>query len=167
MLQNKISEKGMATAYVAIFDSTGKPIFDPLSNLPIGIFVTDFNYTFIEEKSDTASFTILTDNPNLVDLPKLSQQSVLKLQWGFIFEDGTSDSSQVRTVSIADHSVDFNENGITIKYSCTDLFSSVAKQNPADLENRIFNTWVKNNIEGKFGFEIVNYNSKPKLYTNE
>ena len=44
--------KGFATPYLAIFNSQLSVIRDPKNDLPIGTFVTHFEYTYDEEKVD-------------------------------------------------------------------------------------------------------------------
>ena len=38
--------KGFGMPFVKVTDSQNKPIIDPLSGLPIGTFVTGFEYTY-------------------------------------------------------------------------------------------------------------------------
>ena len=42
-----ILEEGMGTPYLAIFDGGDKPIIDPVSKLPIGMFLDNFIYAIM------------------------------------------------------------------------------------------------------------------------
>lgn len=164
MEDNKpILPKGTGTPYLAIFDIKGKPIIDTKSNLPIGMLVTNFTYEYDEEKEDKAEITLECDNPNILDHPSLRIQFPLTLQWGWLYPDGTSKCGPIRKVVIRDHDISFGENGIRVNISCTDAFA-LTKVSPAQLEERAFNTWVKNNIEGKFFMEVVDYSVNNKVY---
>ena len=157
---------GTGTPYLAIFDSKGKPIIEPKSGLPLGMLVTNFSYEYIEEKEDKAEISIECDNPDIVDHPSLRTQSPLSLQWGWIYPDGTSNNGPIRKVVIRDRDISFGENGIKLEISCTDAFA-LTKVSPAQLEDRAFRTWVKNNIEGKFYIDVVDYSISNKVYIKQ
>lgn len=159
---SKIIPDGTATPYLAVFNGMGKPIYDPSVNIPIGMLTTNFTYVYDEENDDTFEITIETDNPNLIDLPELGSQMPLQLQWGWIYPDGSSNSGPVRRVVIRDSSIYFTENGVRVVIKGTDAFS-LTKVSPSNLEDKTFVKWLENNINGKYGINIVDYSNNNKL----
>lgn len=157
-----ILPNGTATPYLAVFDIQGKPIVDPKSKLPIGMLVSSFFYEYSEEKDDKFEINLDCDNPDLIDLPKLGNQMALQLQWGYIYPDGSSNCGPVRKVVIRDSEVSFKDNGVRVTIKGTDAFS-LTKTKPADLEDKTFIQWVKNNIEGKYNVEIIDYSYQNKF----
>ena len=158
-----ILKNGTGTPYLAIFNSRGKPIICPKNKMPIGMNVSSWHYEYDEEKEDSAEITIETDNPNLVDHPDLAEKSTIKMQWGYIYDDGTSHCGPVRAVVIRDTDVDFDDNGIKLKLNCTDSFA-VTKSTPADMEEKVFATWLKQNVAVNFFIEIVEHTTNTQLH---
>lgn len=134
-----ILENGTGTPYLAIFDGSGNPIIDPLNNLPIGIFVTDFVYNYDEEDGDDGEFTIHTNNPDIIAMNQFRDYMPLKLQWGWIFPSKPPFIGPVRSVIKTDHDITFGQDGvkITIKFS----------DNSIILKNSLANY---DNVEGGF-----------------
>lgn len=157
-----ITPMGTATPYVAVFDSKGKPIKDPKSGLPIGALITSFVYVYEEEDDDTFELQIDTDNPDILDIPQLQTQMPLTLQWGYIYPDGSSHSGPTRKVVIRDHSIRFSDSGVKATIKGTDAFA-LTKVKPADLEDKTLVQWLKNNIQGTYTLEIVDYSVKNRL----
>lgn len=42
---------GTGTPYIALFDEASQPILNPLTNLPLGLYMDSFRYTFQEANS--------------------------------------------------------------------------------------------------------------------
>lgn len=147
---------GSGTPYLSIFNSQGNVIIDPKTNHPIGTYTSDFWYEYNEEKSDTCEITLDCDNPDVLSLPDLKIQSLLLLQWGWIYIDGTAYIGPLRKVVIRDYQSDFNENGTKIVIKCTDL-ADMLKNKPADYTNKAFGMWVENNLVGRYLYQIVDY----------
>lgn len=161
-----ILPNGSATPYLAIFDAGGKPIIDPQSKLPIGVLVTNFEYVYDEEDDDTFEITLESNNPDLLDLPQLGHLMPLLLQWGWIYSDGTSNCGPVRKVVIRDNETHFSESGVRITLKGTDAFA-LTKTMPSDLKEKTFLQWSKNNIEGRFYMDIIDYQVKNRLYATK
>lgn len=115
---------GNGTPYLAIFDGVGSPIMDSFNNLPIGMEVVSFNYKYTEGKGDKGKFTIVTDFVGIVDTPELQFKMPLKLQWGWIFDNGTFKSGPVRLVNVKSHDIDFTPDGVrfTIEFADARMF---------------------------------------------
>lgn len=165
MEDNRILPDGTGAPYLAIFSPTNKPIVDPKSGLPIGILVSSFFYEYSDEKEDKAEIVIETDNPNLLDLPELQRQRALKLQWGWLYPNKSKRIGPLRVVVIVDIDSIYSSQGVRITLKCQDSFSVYAKNTPskAGYENMAFQAWVKDNIQGKFMLEVVDYKVKPVM----
>lgn len=167
-MENKSKQvlpEGTGTPYLAIFSPTNKPIVDPKTGLPIGIFVSSFFYEYSEEKEDKAEIVIETDNPNLLDIPELQMQRTLKLQWGWLFPNKQKQVGPLRSVIIIDRDSAYGSQGVRVTIKCQDSFSHFAKNthSKVNYEEKAFQSWVKDNIEGKFMLEVVDYKVKPSM----
>ena len=130
-IPNPILDEGMGTPYLAVFDGFQKPIIDPVSQLPIGVFLDNFIYEYNEDKEDSGSFVLITGNPNLGDIPQLSYYMPLFLQWGYILADGTVKASPLRKVMIIGNNTTFGQEGVSIEILFADAASILLKNSPA------------------------------------
>ena len=120
--------EGMGAPYLAIFDGGQEAIIDPVSKLPIGVYVVSFEYTYEEGKEDKGRFIIVTNNTNLISLKEFNYMMPLHLQWGWIYPDATSKSGPLKKVLITGHDVHFTPEGtrITIEFSdCSILLKNM------------------------------------------
>ena len=132
---------GIGTPYVAIFDGSSNPILDPVNNLPIGTFIDNFIYEYNEEKEDSGSFVITTNNPEVCDLPQLQYQEILWVQWGYLLPNGQVICGSPRRVMVTDISASFRDNGITIELKFADS-SILLKTMPSNYYSKEYN-WLK------------------------
>lgn len=128
---NPTLHKGTGTPYLAIFDGGKSAIIDPLNNLPIGVFVTSFQYDYEEGKEDSGRIIIETNNTNLISLKSLQYMMPLFLQWGWIYSDSTSKSGPLKKVLIVGHDVNFTPSGVRIQIDFADC-SVLLKNMPPD-----------------------------------
>lgn len=155
-----ILQDGTGTPYLAIFDGSGNAIIDPLSNLPIGVFCTDFEYSYDEDKEDTGYIILETNNPDLISIPQLRYQMPIKLQWGWIYPSEKPKCGQVRTVIIIGHEVEFQQEGTHITINFADS-SILLKNTPSSYYPQLdgFFDYVKNLLNGSpVGVQLVDYN---------
>ena len=61
-----MSQYGTATPYLAIFNSEGMPVMNPITGIPLGAYITNFTYKYDEEKENQANLTFDTGNPDTV-----------------------------------------------------------------------------------------------------
>ena len=155
-----VLQKGMATPYLAIFNSQLSVIRDPKSGLPIGSLVTLFEYTYDEEKVDKGKIELETDNPDLIALTELSYGQGLQLQWGYIYPDGRNYCGPVRKVIITDNQVTFSPQGVKITLEFSDA-SVLLKNTPSNYYDNTkgFVEYVKDLCRGlPIGLALVDYN---------
>lgn len=130
-ISDPILDEGMGTPYLAVFDGFKKPIIDPVSQLPIGVFLDNFIYEYNEDKEDSGSFVLITGNPNLGDIPELSYFMPLYLQWGYILANGTVKASPLRKVMIVGSNTTFGQEGVSIEIKFADAAAIILKNSPA------------------------------------
>lgn len=125
-----VLQDGTGTPYLSIFDGQDKAIMDDKHQLPIGVFVTDFEYNYDEDDDDNGHFTIETDNPDIVALPSLKFQMPIKLQWGLIYSSREPLIGPTRRVIVIGKETEFTPRGVrlTIKFSSSSI---LAKTTPA------------------------------------
>lgn len=154
--------KGFATPYLAIFNSQLSVIRDPKNDLPIGTFVTHFEYIYDEEKVDKGKIEIETDNPDLVALSELSYGQGLQLQWGYIYADGSGYYSPVRKVIITKTDTTFGQSGVklTLEFSDSSILLKNAPSNYFD-NTKGFVKYVEDLCKGiPIGIALVDYNEQ-------
>lgn len=156
---------GTATPFVSIFNGEGNPIIDSKSGLPIGMLTTDFEYIYDETKDDSATIQMETDNPDLVSSTELAHKMPLRLQWGWIFPDGSRNIGPVRRVMIKDHEIEFTPEGTKITLKCV-CASSLLKDKPATYfqENNNFEGYVNNLLKGNIAIKFSTYEAKPIVH---
>lgn len=115
-----ILHKGTGTPYLAIFDNQGIPVMNPLTGIPLGAYISSWSYLYDEEKENLATLVIDTGNPDTVDVEALQENRDIFLQWGYIFSDGTSVSSQAINIKVRDFDCVFDSTGTHITIKCID-----------------------------------------------
>lgn len=156
---------GNGTPYLAIFDGAGSPIMDEFNQLPIGMEVESFNYKYTEGKGDSGKFTIVTDFVNLVDHPALQFKMPLKLQWGWIFSDGSFKHGPVRLVNVKNHDIEFTPEGVkfTIEFADGSMF---LKAEPSKYVNGKYEYLEAFNelAQGRMPLTIVDYRERAGMH---
>lgn len=156
-----ILEEGMGTPYLAIFDGGNKPIIDPVSKLPIGMFLDNFIYEYTEDKEDSGSFVLTTDNADIGDLPQLAYEMPLHLQWGWILADGRSICGPVRKVIITGNNNSFTAEGVTLEIKFSDA-SILLKNTPSryySQDNDFYKDLEKLCKGTNMGVTLLDYNT--------
>lgn len=155
---NPVLLNGNGTPYLAIFNGSGKPIMDLKNNIPIGMEVEDFEYKYTEGKGDKGKFTIQTDWVDIVDVPDLQFKMPIRLQWGWIFSDGSYKFSPLRTLNIKSHSIEFNSEGVKLSIELADAKMFLETSPSVFVANNHEYLDVFNQLaEGRFPFRVVDY----------
>lgn len=115
-----ILRQGTGQPYLALFDSGGMPIRNPLTGIPLGAYITNFFFMYDEEKENLATISIETGDPDSVDIEDIREGSTIFLQWGYIYANGESVSSPVRTIKVRDFDCIFDDSGTHITIKCVD-----------------------------------------------
>lgn len=110
-----VMNTGIAMPYVALFNFAGLPIFNPITNRPLGASITRFNYKYEVDKNSEANIEIVVGDYQVVDLPDLQEKMRLYIQWGYIYPEGRSFSHRPKAVKIKEVDYTFDDHGTTIK----------------------------------------------------
>lgn len=121
---------GTATPYIALFDDSSLPIINPLTGIPLGAYMSRFNYRFDEEKENEAVIVFDTGNPDTADIEEIQEGKTIYLQWGYIYPNGDYLSSNVHAVEIKEIDLNFNDQGTTLILKCKDSTSSLRESIP-------------------------------------
>lgn len=164
--------KGVGTPYVALFNGSGQPIIDPSKNLPLGMFITSFNYEYIEESKDSndddnANIVIETDNPNIIDIPDLEYLMPIQVQWGWLFDDGSSDSSPVRSLVVKDYKMSFTTEGVKLDLSLISasfLLKSMAPK-PINTSKSLIDHYIELMKGNSVPVEVLDFSNTTKMAT--
>ena len=154
---------GMPMAW--LFDTDGIMLKDQ-EGRPLSRFLTDFEYVYDEEEDDTCDFTFQFDSIDKYDLPYLTHDIILLVQWGFITSGGEVIKSPKRKVAIRDITTSYSSKGFVMKIKCTDLVAylkayttntirSSGRALVAKLEN-YFAGWLKELARGQYTANIIN-----------
>lgn len=115
-----ILQKGIGQPYMAIFNTNGRPIMNPITGIPIGAYISAWDFSYDEERENLANITIDTGDPDTVDIRELSENSILLLQWGYIYSNGEFISSPIRVIKVRDFNTTFDDKGTHITLVCQD-----------------------------------------------
>ena len=66
--QKPILYNGMGQPYLALFDFRGMPIMNQITGIPLGAYISTWNYRYDEEKENLATITFDTGDPDTVDI---------------------------------------------------------------------------------------------------
>lgn len=111
---------GVGTPYLALFNEEGTPVKDYYTGVPLGAYISNFTYKFDEEKENQATLTFDYGDPDIIDHKDLQEGSTLYLQWGYIYQDGTSFCNSVRSIKVKDLNCKFDSNGVHVTIKCVD-----------------------------------------------
>ena len=145
--------------YLAIFDGLGNPILDNKYQVPIGMFITSFKYKYTNEGPDEGTFTIESDNTDIIMHDKLQYLMPLKLQWGKSFPDGKLESSPVRSVVVKKHKISLLADGVKMTVDFADA-SFLVQATPAKYSdyNKSIKEYLKGILKGQsVPFQVVDY----------
>ena len=123
-------QNGIAMPYLAIFDQDGMPVKNPITGIPLGVYISSFSYKYDEEKENQASLTLDTGDPDTVDIVGLQEGKTIILQWGYIYPDGSHKSSPVKTIKVKDLNCKFDSTGTHVTLQCIDGVANLRHSPP-------------------------------------
>lgn len=112
--------KGTAMPYLAVFDSLGMPVKNPITGIPLGAYLSNFFYQYDEEKENQASITFDVNNAEILDSEEIKEGNTLILQWGYIYSNGGSISCRPKSITIRDIDCKFDSTGVHVTLICID-----------------------------------------------
>lgn len=117
---DNILVQGIGMPYLALFSELGTPVINPTTGVPLGAYIHQFQYKYDEEKPNECTITFDCDNPNIVDEHSFPKDTTLFIQWGYIYPDGSSISSEAKSLKVRDYNADFDDTGIHGTLVCVD-----------------------------------------------
>lgn len=133
-------------------------ILKDIDDSPLSSHVTSFEYTYDEENDDEARITFKFSTSANCDNIIFNQDSIIKLQWGYVTVGGIIIKSPVRSVAVRDIDRNYREDVIEITLECTDLISYIKNikiNSVASQKTDYFVDWLKEISEGKFQATIT------------
>lgn len=112
--------QGTGMPYLALFSELGTPVVNPTTGVPLGAYISQFQYKYDEENLNECTITFDCNDPDIVDEHSFPKDTKIFVQWGYIFADGSSVSSEVKSLKIRDYNVDFNDSGVHGTLVCLD-----------------------------------------------
>ena len=154
---------GMPMAW--LFDTQGVMLKDA-DGRPLSRYLTEFEYVYDEEEDDRCDMTLQFDSIDKYDLPYLTHDVILLVQWGFVTPGGEVIKSPQRKVAIRDITTSYSNKGFVMNIKCTDLVAylkayttntirSSGNALVAKLEN-YFAGWLKEIANGQYTANIIN-----------
>ena len=117
--------KGTATPYLAIFSEEGMPIMNQITGIPLGAYISRFQFKYSEEEENLATLTFECGNPDIVDQDDLGENKTIILQWGYIYADGTAVCNKPKAVKIRDFNCTFDDSGTHASILCIDSTADI------------------------------------------
>lgn len=145
-----ILNQGTATPYLAIFSEVGTPVLHPITGVPLGAYISQFEYKYDEEKLNECTVTFDCGDPDVVDEKSFPEGMVIFVQWGYIYSDGSSVSSEAVSLKVRDYNVTFDDQGVHSSLVCLDvkadlLLSLPVKPNGDD--NKTLDKYLENGCD--------------------
>lgn len=136
---------GVGTPYVNISDAAGNAIW--CDGFPIGVYVTDFKYEYVEDGPDTGEFTLVARSTQLPNHGALKHNCKLNLQWGWLIPGQKAKRGPIRSVYIVAKQIDFTPQGVKMSIKFASKAIQLMNQ-PADpVDTTVdFVTWIINCI---------------------
>lgn len=147
--QGHILYSGTGTPYLAIFHDDQTPIIETNSGLPLSEYISTFTYKLDQEQENECKFTIDTGNPDTVDVSGIKSGEEVLIQYGYIFPDGSFESSKTYSLQVKGKEVTFDQTGTHVNVLLKDKTSDLRKMSPFKLssENYTFKNFMDDGFD--------------------
>ena len=152
--------KGTATPYLAIFSEEGMPIMNQITGIPLGAYISRFQFKYSEEEENLATLTFECGNPDIVDQEDLGENKIIILQWGYIYADGTAVCNKPKAVKIQDFNCTFDDSGTHASILCRDSTADIRYALPlkaGGFESENMSNFLDNGCELDIGVVIEKF----------
>ena len=152
--------KGTATPYLAIFSEEGMPIMNQITGIPLGAYISRFQFKYSEEEENLATLTFECGNPDIVDQDDLSDNKIIILQWGYIYADGTAVCNKPKAVKIQDFNCTLDDSGTHASILCRDSTADIRYALPlkaGGFESEKMSNFLDNGCELDIGVVIEKF----------
>lgn len=120
-----VMNTGIAMPYVALFNFAQLPIFNPVTNRPLGAYITKFSFKYEVDEDTEANIEIMVGNYQVVDIPDIQEKMLLFIQWGYIYSEGRSFSHKPKIVKIEEVDYTFDDRGTQIRIKAKALTKDI------------------------------------------
>lgn len=141
---------GTATPYLAIFSEVGTPLLHPITGVPLGAYISQFQYKYDEEKHNECTITFDCGDPDVVDEKSFPKDMKLFVQWGYIYSDSSSVSSEAKALKVRDYDVEFDDQGVHSTLVCLDIKADLLSSPPVKPngdENKTLDHYLENGCD--------------------
>jgi len=153
--KSKVLESQLGTPLVWMKNANDEIIKDSQDN-PLSDHLVDFNYSYDEENDDECKFKFRFGDVENTNNIIYTQDSIIKVQWGYLTTGGLVIKSPTRTIAVRDIKANYSESDITIELICTDLISYIKNVKTNTVKTtKYFVDWLKEISEGKFKATIT------------
>ena len=152
--------KGTATPYLAIFSEEGMPIMNQITGIPLGAYISRFQFKYSEEEENLATLTFECGNPDIVDQEDLGENKTIILQCGYIYADGTAVCNKPKAVKIRDFNCTFDDSGTHASILCIDSTADIRYTLPlkaGGFESEKMSNFLDNGCELDIGVVIEKF----------
>ena len=152
--------KGTATPYLAIFSEEGMPIMNQITGIPLGAYISRFQFKYSEEEENLATLTFECGNPDIVDQEDLGENKTIILQWGYIYADGTAVCNKPKAVKIQDFNCTFDDSGTHASILCRESTADIRYALPlkaGGFESEKMSNFLDNGCELDIGVVIEKF----------
>lgn len=152
--------KGTATPYLAIFSEEGMPIMNQITGIPLGAYISRFQFKYSEDEENLATLTFECGNPDIVDQEDLSENKIIILQWGYIYAEGTAVCNKPKAVKIRDFNCTFDDSGTHASILCIDSTADIRYTLPlkaGGFESEKMSNFLDNGCELDIGVVIEKF----------
>lgn len=152
--------KGTATPYLAIFSEEGMPVMNQITGIPLGAYISRFQFKYDEEQENLATLTFECGDPDVVDQEDLQEGKTLILQWGYIYADGSAVCNEPKAIKIRDFNCTFDDSGTHASLVCVDGTADIRLALPLKAgmeESEKMSKFLDNGCEMEIGVVIEKF----------
>lgn len=152
--------EGTATPYLAIFSEEGMPVMNQLTGIPLGAYISQFQYKFDEEHENECTINFDVGNPDIVDQDDLQTGKTIWLQWGYIYPDSTSICNEPKAIKVKDFNCTFDDSGTHVALKCVDGTGDIRQALPLKTggdKDELMSTFLDNGCELDIGVIIEKF----------
>ena len=151
---------GTGQPYVALFTENLDPLLNTVNGLPLGYYISKFDYQMNHEKENVCNISIDAGITEILDIPEVQEGNVIKMQYGYVFSDGSVKSSKLYTLKIKEVSITLDDKGthigLALKDSVSDLRHIDGYMESGD--DKTFIDYLDEGLYVNTGIKIVQFN---------
>lgn len=150
---------GTGQPYVALFTDNLDPLLNTVNDLPLGYYVSKFSYQMSHDKENVCQIDIDAGITEILDIPEVQEGNIIKMQYGYVFSDGSSKSSKLYTLKIKEVSITLDDRGTHMSLSLKDSVSDLRHVDgyTESGDDRTFLDYLEEGLYVDTGIKIVQF----------